>query len=844
MKQFRHVILLVLAAISGLAFGQKGVSPGQFYKSQQETTAARFRRLLAKADIQNALTNPTLVGSVPWAASTAYTVGNVVSNGGNAYICMAGGTSSGSGGPSGRSVGQTDNAVTWDYIGPQTAPQVTLQASVPTYISSANEVTLNYNDPRVRVLGCANPLDNGNGWFFPVVNGGLGAKGNGVPYGSVAGSPLVNGFQQDHFGTQICTDAPVVVFQTSNSGYDANFIVEQSGRKQYVSPTPFVGTTGSTNYWVLDFTKTGNVSSTNGPQIPPGSGATFTAVLTGSSITSVTVNSGGSGYSQSNLPTLIAYGNCTFVANLIPVVNSSGQITSVTVQYGGSYSSTPTVIAQSGRAKRILTMECGETMRIANVYVGAMDTVWPIPTQDRIRAACFGDSWVEGFTQSDPSRRLGQAECFCHLMGWDDCIASGEGGCGWTVPDVPIEASTTVTSGAFAGGSQTVTLSAVTATNGGGTNYNFMPGMFLTFDTGASRERVQVTAVSIGSSTVTATFANSHPANCVVSGYVNKNQTSTTVTSGAIAGSGTGQTITVASLLTPTGAIGISNGNSIVVDPTGANPDVVTITALSGSNITAVIPHSHAAGCIVLGVAQTFNASFAERITDIAFPDSATFKNKTGDTGNGTCSAITIGSARVPGNYTFTATSATTFTAVDGTGAPLPDLTVGTVYSAGGLQFTITAGGTAYVSGDVFTIYVVTKPDIIVFPPNGINDASASASAAVIQSEVTKAYTQIRSILPTTPIIWFGCQGLQNSTSLAVENGVAAALTTGTASLDPNLLYCTVQNDSPLWLVSNNNKGYYINPALGHPTDQGYLFQAQHMQNALVRNFIATAIWP
>lgn len=55
------------------------------------------------------------VGSA-WAATTAYTVGQRVSNGGNVYNCTTAGTSAGSGGPTGTGGSITDGSVVWAYV--------------------------------------------------------------------------------------------------------------------------------------------------------------------------------------------------------------------------------------------------------------------------------------------------------------------------------------------------------------------------------------------------------------------------------------------------------------------------------------------------------------------------------------------------------------------------------------------------------------------------------------------------------------------------------------------------------------------------------------------------------
>lgn len=56
----------------------------------------------------------TSFSNVPaWTASTAYVVGNCVTNNGNLYRCITAGTSAGSGGPSGYSFSITDNTAVW-----------------------------------------------------------------------------------------------------------------------------------------------------------------------------------------------------------------------------------------------------------------------------------------------------------------------------------------------------------------------------------------------------------------------------------------------------------------------------------------------------------------------------------------------------------------------------------------------------------------------------------------------------------------------------------------------------------------------------------------------------------
>lgn len=77
-----------------------------------------------------------------------------------------------------------------------------------------------------------------------------------------------------------------------------------------------------------------------------------------------------------------------------------------------------------------------------------------------------------------------------------------------------------------------------------------------------------------------------------------------------------------------------------------------------------------------------------------------------GNTGNGTIGTLSVGATPDIGNYTLTATSATVFAVVDPEGNALGNATVGTPFTSAEINFTLTAGGTAFVAGDSFTVTV------------------------------------------------------------------------------------------------------------------------------------------
>jgi hypothetical protein len=76
------------------------------------------------------------------------------------------------------------------------------------------------------------------------------------------------------------------------------------------------------------------------------------------------------------------------------------------------------------------------------------------------------------------------------------------------------------------------------------------------------------------------------------------------------------------------------------------------------------------------------------------------------NTGNGTVSALSAGAGAKVGPYVLLATAPTVFSVTDPEGNVLANAAVGTAYSAGGINFLLTAGGTAFVAGDSFSLLV------------------------------------------------------------------------------------------------------------------------------------------
>jgi hypothetical protein len=78
----------------------------------------------------------------------------------------------------------------------------------------------------------------------------------------------------------------------------------------------------------------------------------------------------------------------------------------------------------------------------------------------------------------------------------------------------------------------------------------------------------------------------------------------------------------------------------------------------------------------------------------------------TANVGNGTIGTLSLASTAVLGVYTLTAISATDFTVTDPNNVALPNATVGTAYTDE-IDFTLTAGTTAFAAGDSFTLNAI-----------------------------------------------------------------------------------------------------------------------------------------
>ena len=145
-----------------------------------------------------------------------------------------------------------------------------------------------------------------------------------------------------------------------------------------------------------------------------------------------------------------------------------------------------------------------------------------------------------------------------------------------------------------------------------------------------------------------------------------------------------------------------------------------------------------------------------------------------GDTGNGASGAVTLQPNAQIGDYILTAVSATVFNVVAPNGTQLPQLTVGTAY-ANQIGLTITAGGTAFVAGDTFTIMV---------------PASATASTFTGAAPANAILYQAIWVDPgaTRPVTLLLREAEVNISELVWDPAVLAGVDPGTAALQAQAL--------------------------------------------------------
>jgi hypothetical protein len=125
-------------------------------------------------------------------------------------------------------------------------------------------------------------------------------------------------------------------------------------------------------------------------------------------------------------------------------------------------------------------------------------------------------------------------------------------------------------------------------------------------------------------------------------------------------------------------------------------------------------------------------------------------------TGNGRLE-VEAGPDPVAENITFTASNATTFAVVGSVSGAIGTLTVGTRFASAQVNALITAGGTAFVNTDVFTVPTTARTwtDLVAF--DGLTDAASRQKKAINLDKGARYLHSVCTIGGTNSPSYPGC---------------------------------------------------------------------------------------
>jgi hypothetical protein len=285
----------------------------------------------------------------------------------------------------------------------------------------------------------------------------------------------------------------------------------------------------------------------------------------------------------------------------------------------------------------------------------------------------------------------------------------------------------------------------------------------------------------MGNPTVTPLVESLHDAGFIVSlapGHQSIDQVTLTGGVKVLAGTVLG---TVLNALTAAAlALGTNTGNGTfgTITPKASPATMIGVynilfTAATTFNVTApdgqTAPGTTGVAFSALGIGFTITAGGTAFVAGDTFTVTATqtVGNPTvvsapgTNTGNGTLGTLTAaGYAAKAGAYTVEFDDATHFVVADPTGQQVGHGTTGVAFSAGGLGFTITAGGTAFVPGDSFIVTVAagsgfSKP----WDPANVDGSQVATGILCFTKDVTSANKQATVVarlaeVNTSELIW------------------------------------------------------------------------------------------
>jgi len=206
-----------------------------------------------------------------------------------------------------------------------------------------------------------------------------------------------------------------------------------------------------------------------------------------------------------------------------------------------------------------------------------------------------------------------------------------------------------------------------------------------------------------------------------------------------------------------------------------------TVTAPDGQTATGTVGSAFSGlgiGFTITAGGAPFAAGDSFTLTTTATPGNPSIASAAGtNTGNGTIGSLSVqGYAAKAGVYSVEFDDATHFIVSDPAGAEVGHGSTGVAFKAGGLSFTITAGGTAFVPGDSFTITVAAgsskyKP----FDPANVDGSQVPSGILFATKDVTSADKPCAVVVRNVEV---------NASELVWPTGMsAAAITAALAQL-------------------------------------------------------------
>ena len=173
------------------------------------------------------------------------------------------------------------------------------------------------------------------------------------------------------------------------------------------------------------------------------------------------------------------------------------------------------------------------------------------------------------------------------------------------------------------------------------------------------------------------------------------------------------------------------------------------------------------------------------------------------NTGNGTFGTITVSAGAMAGAYAVEFDDATHYVVNSPDGALVGHGTTGVAFSAGGLAFTITAGGTPFVAGDSFTVTVTYTANVAfvglaVLDPGVITnattpDAYQQYQTATLMAEGHMYVTAGASVNDGDQAYWNPATGRYTNTATHIR---LVGVRFDTSGVDGDIVEVSVRNRS------------------------------------------------